>query len=349
MTDILTPAQIRARGLAADLQRRALSLLCRVPSTSPELRKRVLDAAGVTISSPSLFNAVEVARLAVQLDAMPGPDTFRALGQLTAHKTADLGYTLDSVIRAQRDEEAERRKRSVALRAGHLARLFNAERIRRATVAYVADSFSVFETLPVRPGKDFDAVLAEVAHGSGLVVVAAGYRLLGADGQPVGLVVGDADLGPGRSRRELETAAADEHNDFADVLELIHALLLTANLGTEGADALLSEGAELGVDLDNTGSADDPDLSSDDFLRREFRRAVELRRQIGPAREARVAADREVAERLQREERRRRAIRRVEEARATRDRERRRDADLWLIGREMNDDLPEMDDDGLGR
>lgn len=137
-----------------------------------------------------------------------------------------------------------------------------------------------------------------------------GYRLL--DGvRPVGSLITDGDLGVGRSRAELEVSAADAADEFAEVLELILALLWSSS-GSDSIDSLLDDASALGVNLDDYGPAtgDDIDLGDpDEVLQFDFRRAKHLHAQVAPAREAaRQLAKRECEQTAERERRQHRWV-----------------------------------------
>jgi hypothetical protein len=289
-TDLKTAQLHRARELSLDMARDYFALLSSVPDSSPALRGRITRATGVVIVPEDVFGPERV-RLAAPF-ALPGA-TSDLLRRITTHATSALGGTLANVIEAGEKERAWRLGRASALRVGTLRRLLDANRLRRATVDHMVSALALFETLPVRPGADFDATLDDVARGSGFAAVSGGYRLVDETGNALGRVVTDENLGVGRSREELEGAAAEAADEYAAVLELILALLW-ASSGTDGVDALLTEGESLidvagAGELDDIGLAPTGDLDLEDpdaRLRLRFRRAVHLHGQMLPLREA---------------------------------------------------------------
>lgn len=282
MTTATHPLALRAHELSATAARRHLALLAALPVPFAETRARVTRASCHTLTDQF---GPERAVLRAPRTALPGVDLVQ-LHAVTTHRTTYLGRTLAEVIEAEEEEWERRLTRAGALRVGALRRLLDAERLRAATVEHVAESLAIFEVLPVRPA-DFDVMLTEVAHASGFAPVNGGYRLL--DGvRPVGPLITDGDLGVGRSRAELEVSAADAADEFAEVWELILALLWSSS-GSDSIDSLLDDASALGVELDDFGpaTADDIDLDDpDEVLRFDFRRAAHMHAQVAPAREA---------------------------------------------------------------
>ena len=303
MTKTTHPDALRAQELSATAARRHLALLAALPVPLAEARARVTRATCHTLTDKF---GPERAVLRAPRTALPGIDRTE-LHALTTHRTVDLGRTLAEVVRTEEEERERRQTRTGALRVGALRRLFDAERLRAATVEHMVESLAIFEVLPVRPA-DFDLMLTEVAHASGFAPVIGGYRLL--DGvSPVGPLITDGDLGVGRSRSELEASAAEAADEFDEVWELILALLWSSN-GNDSIDSLFDDASALGVDLDDYGpaTADDIDLDDhDEAVLFDFRRAAHLQTQVAPAREAaRQLASREREEAAESERRRHR-------------------------------------------
>lgn len=340
----------RAHALSARAAGRHLALLAALPVPVADTRSRVTRASCHTLTDQF---GPERAILRAPATALPGINLAR-LHALTTHETSDLGLTLVDVIAAEDRERQRRQARAAALRVGGLRRLLEAERLRAATIVHMVDSLALFEVTPVYPA-DFDLMLADVAHASGFARVEGGYRLL--EGmRPVGSLITDEDLGVGRSRDELERSAADAADEFAEVWELILALLWSGS-GSDSIDSLLDDANALGIELDDDGPAtvDDIDLDDpDEVVRFDFRRAAHLHTQVAPAREAARQLAR--AEREQAAERERRQRRWAEhQAKRAREREiRRRIAKAAIcdlrLGRDtrVNGDKPDGDkgDDG---
>lgn len=293
----------RAHALSAGAASRHLALLAALPVPVAETRSRVTRASCHTLTDQF---GPERAVLRAPATALPGINLAR-LHAVTTHETADLGLTLAEVIAAEEDERQRRQARAAALRVGGLRRLLEAERLRAATIEHMVDSLALFEVTPVYPA-DFELMLVDVAHASGFARVEGGYRLL--EGmRPVGPLITDEDLGVGRSRDELERSAADAADEFAEVWELILALLWSGS-GSDSIDSLLDDANALGVDLDDDGPATDDDIDLDDpdeVVRFDFRRAAHLHTQVAPVREAaRQLAKAEREQAAERERRRRR-------------------------------------------
>lgn len=282
MTTTTHPDALRAQELSATAARRHLALLAALPVPFAGTRARVTLASCHTLTDQF---GPERAVLRAPGTALPGVDLTQ-LHALTMHSTTYLGRTLAEVVKAEEEERKRRLTRASALRVGSLRRLFDAERLRAATVEHMVESLAIFEVLPVHPA-DFDVMLTEVTHASGFAWVNGGYRLL--DGvSPVGPLITDGDLGVGRSRAELEASATDAADEFAEVWELILAFLWSSS-GSDSIDSLHDDAGALGVDLDDYGpaSADDIDLDDpDEVVRFGFRRAAHLHAQVAPAREA---------------------------------------------------------------
>ncbi|MCK8476921.1 hypothetical protein [Microbacterium aurugineum] len=266
----------RAHALSAGAASRLLALLAALPVPVAEARARITRASCHALEDQF---GPERAVLRAPMAALPGINLDR-LRALTTHATADLGYPLAAVIAAEEEEERQRRRaRAAALRVGGLRRLLDAKRLRAATIGHMVESLAIFEVLPVHPA-DFDLMLAEVAQASGFVPVEGGYRLLDGICQ-VGPLITDGDLGVGRSRAELKDSAAEAANEFAEVWELILALLWSSS-DRGSTDSMLVDARALGIELDDADptTADVNLDDSDEALRFKFRRAAHLHAQV---------------------------------------------------------------------
>lgn len=309
----------RAHALSAGAARRLLALLATLPVPVVEIRARIMRASCHTLVDQF---GPERAVLRAPRAALPGINLAQ-LHALTTHRTADLGYPLAGVIAAEENERQRRLARAAALRVGGLRRLLDARRLRAATTEHIVDSLALFEVLPVHPA-DFSLMLTEVAHASGFVPEDGGYRLF--DGtRPIGPLITDRDLGGGRSRAELMASAAEAADEFAEVWELILALLWSSS-DSGSIDSMLVDARALGIEVDDAGAATADEASlddSDEALRFKFRRAARLHTQVARASEETQRLARQ--DREQAAERERRQQRWADyQAKQTREREHRR-------------------------
>lgn len=278
MTEILNPAQRRARELAAQLERAALRALRQLPDSSPGLRARIVASAGVRVLVfPEEAVAINADR-ATTLSWALAADAAR----VCTHTTAELGQTMAALTAAQDALGAGLREDASKLSAiGGLRRIFKARDVRAAITGHLDRTLRLFESLPVRPA-DFDEVLAAVAAASGIAVVPGGYRLVDRAGKASGITVTDSELGVGRTIKDLRASSLKAAEAYEDRVERILALLSHGGEDLSGEDSA----AEAKTVAGDARMTDNPTPTVDEV--HEYRRKVSSQK---PPALVRAAAD----------------------------------------------------------
>lgn len=271
------------RDLAREFERDVLGTLWALPSTSAEVRRKILTAVHVHLTKASAFFPQETVGLICGGDDAPNQATYQAVHEWATNRTVSLGedFTIDGIETHQHDRLAQLQARLKLLRRYRL-RWFTGRAARRADwAAHLRDVLNLFDDLPVATDY-FDAVFYKVVRAGGFTYSRDGYMLLDAANKPVGDPFTPDFLGAKYAPEALEAMSATNlqalHTRWTEILAWAY-------------DGTRTEGGDIESDFG---------LPSDERLVDRFREANRRKREA----DAKEKTEREEAARVQNEKQR---------------------------------------------